>query len=543
LKYNSIPPQLNIWRALKARHFSLATLSFVALLANVLTVAFSGLFSQDAIFHGQDVLLKSTLLPNVFPHLNYLQEQSVGNNTFVDSSADAYLVALSNFSGGATLQPWVSPHYYFLPLQTDRSDDSSSKRYNMQTTGYGAELDCFDMEISDSHKIINFDFNSTATSVEIKTSHQQGDGSVIQCAPSDGAVSLSGLPIGRKGFEFTGFMSELRLTPNLFRDPGFCRTIIFKAWVRANLSMETPNRQQNSSSRTLSPVTVDDVENTFVTCQPRLKSAKFNLTVSQTGTVINAAQIGDPIYDDPATNLTYLLQETTDLLSGRDLHTTWHNSTVASDFPQQLMSALMNSTSFLNAALPPPDFAVASTVLSDLFTRLFAIQMSLRSALLLPAPPDAPPVHALLQVFETRIFMSEAMFQIAMAILCVDLLVAIIFYVRAPPVFLPRMPTTIGSQLALFAASHVLEDVREAGDDLRDLDRRGYRYEYGSYVGTDGRPHVGVGRVPFVTGLDVGRRGVALREKWSSRFGNGRKTERCSSTDDSGRTTDGTQGA
>ncbi len=519
LKYNSIPPQLNIWRALKAHHFFLATLSFIALLANILTVAFSGLFSQNAIFRGQDVSLKSRLLPRVVPELQYRQGQSIGNNTFQDISADAYLVAMSNFSGGATLQSWVSPRYYFLPLETEQSGNSSSKRYSLEMTGYGAELECLDLKTSDSATMIDFGFNSTATSVRIETSHEQEDGSTIRCIPfynSDGAnIRLHGLPEGRRGLEFSGSM--MKEGNNAFSASNFCSNLIFKAWVRASLRMKPDGSQQNSSSMTLSDVTIDDVQSTFIACQPRLKSAKFNLTVSSAGTILSATQTQNPIYDDPATNLSYILRETTDLISGGMQFITWHNTTTANDFPSQMISALTKSTSFLDPTLPPPDFATASTVLNDLFGRIFAIQMSLRSRLLLPAPPDAAPIPAQLQVFETRIFMSEIMFKIAMGILCVDLLVAIIFYVRAPPAFLPRLPTTIASQLAFFAASHVLEDVREAGGDLADLDRKGYRYGYGKYVGTDGMTHVGVDRFPFVTSLGVEPRrvsGLKLRERW-----------------------------
>ena len=407
----------------------------------------------------------------------------------------------------------------------------------MQTTGYGAELECQDMTTSDSDQMIDFGFNSTATSVNIQTSHKQEDGSVLRCTPSfnsEAGIRLNGVPVGHKGFEFAGSMvnnNSRRGQGDSFAS-GFCSNIVFKAWVRADLRMEVTNSQQNSSRNILSPVTTENVQGTFITCRPRLRSANFNLTVSQAGIVLDATQIGEPSYDNSATNLTYLLRETSDLISGKATRTLWHNGTIASDFPQQMISALMNSTSFLDAASPPPDFAAASTVLNDLFARVFAIQMSLRSSLLLPAPPDAPPIPAQLQVFETRLFMSEAMFTIAMTILCINVLVAVIFYVCASPAFLPRMPTSIASQLAFFAASHVLEDVREAGGDLRDLDRKGYRYGYGSYVGTDGKAHVGVERLPFVTSLDVKRKGGQPKEKWIPRFWDRKNRERVPSTDE-----------
>ena len=74
--------------------------------------------------------------------------------------------------------------------------------------------------------------------------------------------------------------------------------------------------------------------------------------------------------------------------------------------------------------------------------------------------------------------MSEAMFKIAMGILCIDLPVALIFYVRTPPAFLPRMPTTVGSQLVFFLASRVLDGVRNAAGVVEDWEPRGYRHGY-----------------------------------------------------------------
>jgi hypothetical protein len=65
------------------------------------------------------------------------------------------------------------------------------------------------------------------------------------------------------------------------------------------------------------------------------------------------------------------------------------------------------------------------------------------------------------------------------------------------------MPTTIASQIALFAASSAVRDFkgtslyteRERVRNIEDLDRR---YGYGSFVSVDGKVHVGIERAPFV---------------------------------------------
>ena len=98
-------------------------------------------------------------------------------------------------------------------------------------------------------------------------------------------------------------------------------------------------------------------------------------------------------------------------------------------------------------------------------------------------------------------FMSEPLFYISITVLVLDLLVAIVFYCRLPTPFLPRMPTNVANQIAFFAGSHVVDDVQNAGGDLRDLDRQGFRYGYGRYLGKDGKVHLGIEREPYVMRL------------------------------------------
>ena len=109
--------------------------------------------------------------------------------------------------------------------------------------------------------------------------------------------------------------------------------------------------------------------------------------------------------------------------------------------------------------------------------------------------------------------MSEKMFYISMIILSLDLAVAVLFYSRARKPFLSRLPTSVASQIAYLAGSHVIDDVRKAGGDLLELDRQGYRYGYGKYIGQDGQTHVGIEREPYVTKV-TSQRGWNLRRRW-----------------------------
>ena len=49
LNYSSLPPQLVLFKALRAGHLIVAAVCFMALLANLLSIAFAGLFHHDTI--------------------------------------------------------------------------------------------------------------------------------------------------------------------------------------------------------------------------------------------------------------------------------------------------------------------------------------------------------------------------------------------------------------------------------------------------------------------------------------------------------------
>jgi hypothetical protein len=95
------------------------------------------------------------------------------------------------------------------------------------------------------------------------------------------------------------------------------------------------------------------------------------------------------------------------------------------------------------------------------------------------------------------------MFIISEAILCTYVVVAIWVYARRPGQYLARMPTSIASVIALFAASMAVHDMRgtsylDKKGRAQHLERVDSRYGFGSFVGSDGRVHVGIEKVPLV---------------------------------------------
>jgi hypothetical protein len=96
------------------------------------------------------------------------------------------------------------------------------------------------------------------------------------------------------------------------------------------------------------------------------------------------------------------------------------------------------------------------------------------------------------------------MFIIAETILSTYILVAVWMYARRPGQYLARLPTSIASVIALFAASTAVEDMRSTShlggkERAQHLERLGSRYGFGSFIGGgDGRVHIGIEKVPLV---------------------------------------------
>jgi len=83
-------------------------------------------------------------------------------------------------------------------------------------------------------------------------------------------------------------------------------------------------------------------------------------------------------------------------------------------------------------------------------------------------------------------------------IITINLLVSNVFfilayYIKRPKKLLRQMPTTIASVLELFDGSGLVAEARSRGGVSEEC-----KIGYGRFVGTDGKPRVGIERRPFV---------------------------------------------
>jgi hypothetical protein len=528
LKYTALPPQLVSWRALRAGHFFLAALCVVTILANLLTVALSGLFTQVDVFTAQNTQLSEIYqqrLPSDF-------ETSQGTDVLLSaySQNDPFYVAMANFSGVTSLPPWTTSEYGFFPLDLGSSlsrDDST--HLELQYIGYGLDLECQELTETSSEATYNLTFNPDSSVAKLVTSHKQSNGSEILCIPyaavlnsngtpgGEGYMAVSGNPAGHQAFEFAAPMTTFENNYDnpdfissapysaIVDDSSFCNSLIVMGWVRANTTVAQPRASSPTTASTSVSALPDTssmaLSKTFISCQPRLKSALFDLMVSSSGAIKAATQNATALYGQIPANSSLWTSLNQTMAAFGDVTPAWHNDTFATDWFNDLAKTFTNSTALLDVTVPPPNASVASNLASNLYSRIFAIQMALLTPQLLPATADSKQIPARRMTAERKVFMSEPLFYISITILVLDLVVAIVFYCRLPAPFLPRMPTNIANQIAFFAGSRMMDDVQNAGGDLRELDRQGFRYGYGRYLGKDGKVHLGIEREPYVTRL------------------------------------------
>jgi hypothetical protein len=254
----------------------------------------------------------------------------------------------------------------------------------------------------------------------------------------------------------------------------------------------------------------------WIGCLPKLQVDLREITVDLEGNVLSSAlsnsTIGDqePLFEPNATSLVKSVHRVLDPYNAVAkwylTNPSWHNDSYPSDFFNYLMAHTTNITAFLDPGLSPPSFEEAAPLLNMLYSKLFAIILANNINKAMRPSDDTERIAGVSMRTETRIFVQEEMLVVAVVILVVFMLVTLALYIRRPWRFLPRMPTTLASQMAFFAASHALRDLAETSD-MSEQERNSYlkwsrqRCGFEKFVGTDGRPHIGIEREPLVQAL------------------------------------------
>jgi hypothetical protein len=289
LNYNSLPPQLVVLKALRAKHFVLATVCVMALLTNLLAIAFAGLFFQETIDMRHPTILTS---PYQFKFVHINGSIGPGHTSPPEESSgawrggngkDQFLVAESNLTRKTPLPAWTDHSMFYVPIFSEGSRvGSDDTHFEADTKAFGVELDCTNLEVNGTNFQLNIpDPDPRFSKLDIKLNVQRGSRN-IECI---GSIGYSP-PVQNRSPCFTGpsaaemYTSLKPRTANgTIEDAEICRKSIIFGWARS------PGPWCDGSPRPLSQ------ENSiFLHCIPRLKKGGATIRVNAAGRLQKAVE-------------------------------------------------------------------------------------------------------------------------------------------------------------------------------------------------------------------------------------------------------------
>ncbi|CAE7185453.1 hypothetical protein HRS9139_07140 [Pyrenophora teres f. teres] len=517
LDYSSLPPQLAFFKAFRSKHLVLAAVCAMALLANLLAVSLAGLFNQATIDIRHPKLFSAPLDlkfvpidgdigPDSFQQLGSMQTSGAYRG---GDGHDQFLVSESNYTRGTPLPAWTDNKLFYRPFLPNDNTSPNGSIFEGVTKAFGAELDCSKLEISNTFQAaLEFYPDSvTAIAPSVNVTITKGE-SKFQCTSPSKNELRSG-PIGRGCVQgYSAAELVLLLQPQRFNatrtEIDACKEVVVLGWLRSTRSCGDVYPQPLTSTNS-----------TFMQCKPRWVTGTANIRVDASGRLQDRAKEMkiQNTTDSDANALQQLFSNNPVNLIGQSnlylfqgSNPGWHNDSFADDFLNYFMVRAANNSDFLDNTLAVPSFDMLIGPLNKAYSSLFAIWLGINRNRLLVASDKQQ--QSLIEGWkiepERRVFVSTPMFAISEAILGTYIIVAILVYLRRPGQYLPRLPTSIASLVALFAASSAVQDMQNTSH----LDRKGRaqhlkyldtRYGYGSFIGGgDGRVHIGIERTPFI---------------------------------------------
>ncbi|KAI9748347.1 MAG: hypothetical protein M4579_007248 [Chaenotheca gracillima] len=496
-RYSSLPPQLVIWRAIRGQDYLLGLLCVMTVLANVFTVAVSGLFHQRFVDVYYPTHFGQTLLPE------FQNSTSFVSNGVTSNAEDVFYISKVNMTRGTPLPAWVTVTHFFLPFELDQSRSLPGfSKYRANTTGFSIEPQCRELTNSTSNGTFDFSFSDGQTNVSSSITLNTDRGPIL-CEVLDDGTRNSSTPTFPTGKVALEHLNRPAAPPRDAPETNVtCDSLIFAFWVHADST--SPAISQGAAPTDYQPIANISLSGMFgMACLPVLRISQFEVTVDHIGNILETTEIpGSEAVPESLikqSNKNIVGQFSTlivDLVNPIGQIPTWHNDTFASDWPNYLLKLLTNSSAITDPNGSFPEFNDRANAMEDLLQRLFAIMVSL---LVHPFEP-APKGHQITgsQVIgEWRVFMSEPMFYLAACLLSLNIVVASALYIRRPKGILPRAPTSLGSIIAYCAATNMvqeLDQLRHLSSKAREayMNQSGHVYGFGRFRGTDGKAHIGI---------------------------------------------------
>lgn len=501
LKYSSLPPQFVLFKALGAKHFLLSAICAMALLANVLAVAFSGLLDEDTLMVAHQV----DAIPVYDAHL----KEDIANSTDYGNPVNPFpfYYTMANFTSGTPMPLWTDDSAFYLPVSHEAQLNSSDRLHLSDMSALAMDVQCD--PIGQAHgSSLAFGGGSLAEVTSVRTnltvSLMDDNGNPLVCTTKDLALGKSIYPwpcSSQQPFavEYLASLMAPELAKDVYsyssEDP--CQSMLVGVWARKPVSQTCTDDAFSFAE--------DDI--TAMVCRTKVTIQPVNLTVTGDHLVLEAKSdkppvdfSGSDVLMKEASNAMWQLET---FVNSVEYHGgMWHNDSFPSDWHNYVMSLIDPDSGILDPALPPPDFNTTAALFTKSWQKLFAIWLGMdHERVFAEVSKESPTISATILQPEIRIVVSQPMVVLSSTILGLYIIVALVVYAHRPGKFLPRMPLTMASDIALFAASKAVAEIEEDGKSGQQLGADRKRFGYGSFIGTDGRPHVGVERAPFVVSM------------------------------------------
>ena len=514
LDYTSLPPQLVIFKALRSKHIVLAAVCTMALLANLLAVSLAGLFNQATIDIQHAIMADQPLQFKFMPvdgNIGPVGGQNFGSNVASgayqgSNGEEQFLIADSYLRQGIPLPAWTDENMFYLPFAAQQTNTTATNDIEARTRAFGAKLECNSLRFDKTFQagIIRPLSTSEAINPSVNITVTTDTGRSVQCTKTgtymrQGPISTTGnsCVTGPSAAELAFILEPMANSTQA--DAEVCMGSIVLGWLR----------NPTGSCGAIEPVPLDEQNSAFVHCRPKLMTGFATVRVDSSGRLQKQAQNVTLDKDQPSaifSNDSINIIGQSNRYIFKDDSPGWHNDSFADGFINYFASHAVNSSRLVDPDQGLPSFDDIEAPLNKAYSLLFAIWMGInRDTLLMPNRAESlPSLRGWRIEPEKRLFISTPMFAISEAIFCIYVIVAILVYMRRPGQYLARMPTSIASVVALFAASSAVLDMRgtsylDRKSRAQHLEEINARYGYGSYIGGgDGRVHIGIEKTPFV---------------------------------------------
>jgi hypothetical protein len=292
--YSTLPPQLVIFKALRSSHFKLAAVCVMALLANILAVAFSGLFQElptlvprtlDMIppYESKFVAINGSIGPG----LTVKYDLTLSGAFTGGLGMNQFMVAESNYTSGTPLPPWTDNQFFYIPF-VDTHDIGETEEIEAQTMAFGAAIECNKVDTTDYRAyLIRDDERDMRAYVDVTVFDAASDTrvtcgnyfSMIHNGPIEDRTGGTGCQTGKLAIELV-----LPLGPNsnaTTAERRICEQHVGIGYVRGDEKL----------CNKVGTTTLDDQSAVFVTCKSKVVAGEAHVRVDRDGRVQNVSEL------------------------------------------------------------------------------------------------------------------------------------------------------------------------------------------------------------------------------------------------------------